>query len=36
MIIVELVGLAIIFLVINVYVDFFKDLVSLIFLKSRK
>ncbi len=36
MIIIELVGIALIFFVISVYVDFIKDLVSLILLKSRK
>lgn len=36
MIIIELVGLALIFLVINVYVDFFRDFISLIKIKYKK
>lgn len=36
MIITELVGVAIIYLIINVYVDFFKDVIYLIKLKIKR
>lgn len=36
MIIIELVGLALIFLVINIYVDFIRDLINLIKVKYKK
>jgi len=36
MIIIELIGLALIILVVEVYFDFFKDLIKLIIFQSKK